>query len=45
MLNALLSNRITLAQSDAALLTDFARLYKALGGGWAGADPPSARGR
>ncbi|MGI4876950.1 MAG: TolC family protein, partial [Janthinobacterium lividum] len=31
---ALLSNRNTLAQSDAALLTDLARVYKALGGGW-----------
>ena len=29
-----LSNRNTLAQSDAMMLTDLARLYKALGGGW-----------
>ena len=31
---ALLTNRNTLAQSDALLLTDLSRLYKALGGGW-----------
>ncbi len=31
---ALLNNRNVLAQSDATLLTDLARLYKALGGGW-----------
>ncbi len=31
---SVLSNRNTLAQSDATLLTDLARLYKALGGGW-----------
>ncbi len=31
---SLLSNRNSLAQSDATLLTDLARLYKALGGGW-----------
>ncbi len=31
---SLLTNRNTLAQSDATLLTDLARLYKALGGGW-----------
>ena len=31
---SVLSNRNTLAQSDAALLSDLARLYKALGGGW-----------
>ena len=31
---ALLNNRNALAQSDATLLTDLARLYKALGGGW-----------
>ncbi len=31
---ALLSNRNSLAQSDATLLTDLSRLYKALGGGW-----------
>lgn len=40
---AVLSNRTTLAQSDAARLTDLARLYKALGGGWEepGNQPPS----
>jgi NodT family efflux transporter outer membrane factor (OMF) lipoprotein len=32
---SVLTNRTTLAQSDATLLTDLARLYKALGGGWA----------
>ncbi len=31
---AVLSNRTAVAQSDATLLTDLARLYKALGGGW-----------
>lgn len=31
---SLLGNRDSLAQSDAMLLTDLARLYKALGGGW-----------
>ncbi|MBV8971448.1 MAG: efflux transporter outer membrane subunit [Sphingomonadaceae bacterium] len=31
---SLLTNRNALAQSDATLLTDLARLYKALGGGW-----------
>lgn len=31
---SVLSNRTALAQSDALLLTDLARLYKALGGGW-----------
>ncbi len=31
---AVLSSRNALAQSDATLLTDLARLYKALGGGW-----------
>jgi NodT family efflux transporter outer membrane factor (OMF) lipoprotein len=31
---SVLSSRNTLAQSDATLLTDLARLYKALGGGW-----------
>jgi len=31
---SVLANRNSLAQSDATLLTDLARLYKALGGGW-----------
>ena len=31
---AVLANRNTLAQSDATLLIDLTRLYKALGGGW-----------
>ena len=31
---SVLANRNTLAQSDATLLTDLVRLYKALGGGW-----------
>lgn len=31
---ALLTNRNSLAQSDATLLTNLTRLYKALGGGW-----------
>jgi len=31
---SVLNNRNVLAQSDATLLTDLARLYKALGGGW-----------
>jgi NodT family efflux transporter outer membrane factor (OMF) lipoprotein len=31
---AVLASRNTLAQSDVMLLTDLARLYKALGGGW-----------
>ena len=31
---SVLTNRNSLAQSDATLLTDLARLYKALGGGW-----------
>lgn len=38
---AVLSNRNTLAQSDAAVLTDLARLYKALGGGWDEGNQPA----
>ncbi len=38
---SLLSSRNVLAQSDAMLLTDLARLYKALGGGWDDPTPPS----
>ncbi len=38
---SLLSSRTALAQSDATLLTDLTRLYKALGGGWQDPAPSS----